>query len=200
VSPSLISALAFTAAFGVSALSSLVRLFGPAPVSGGGRMAALSHLLMSVAMVGMAWGWPGPGTSAGVVQLAMFGLLAALFVRRVLHPAGNGRAGNARHLLVLVAMVWMLAAMPWVMGTDPASHDAPVPAWTQVVTLAFLVLLGNAALASVVEEHRGSPVLVAAGSRAGRGARPGHPVGSRLDSAGHVLMSGGMAGMLLTML
>jgi hypothetical protein len=69
-----------------------------------------------------------------------------------------------------------------------------------VVTLAFLVLLGNAALASVVEEHRGSPVLVAAGSRAGRGTKPGQPVGSRLDTAGHVLMSGGMAGMLLTML
>jgi hypothetical protein len=177
VSPSPIPALAFTAAFAVPALSSSIRLVGPAT---GGRMAALSHLLMSVAMAGMAWGRPAPG---GIGQFTMIGLLAALFVLRVLRPAGNGLAGSSQHLIVLVAMGWMLAAMPWGM----AAH----PAWMQVVTLGFLVLLGNAALASVVEEHRSSPVPVPAG---------GQHMASRLDAAGHVLMTGGMAGMLLTML
>jgi hypothetical protein len=180
-------ALVFTAAFAVAGLASLVRLFGP--VAGAGRIGALSHLLTSIAMIGMAWGWPGPGTSAGVAQLAVFGLLTAVFVRRVLRPAGPGRGAGADHLIDLVAMVWMLGAVPWLMGADPASHShdlAAVPVWVQVVTLAFLVLLGNAALASVVEEHRGSPGPAAAVSR--------------LDAAGRVLMSGGMAGMLLTML
>ncbi len=167
MSSSLVPALAFTAAFGVAGLSSVVRLF--APVSGEGRMAALSHLLMSVAMIGMAWGWPGPGTTAGIVQLVVFGMLAALFVPRVLPAAGRGRGGSAHHLLVLVAMVWMLA---------DAGHHHAAPLWMQVVTLAFLVLLGNAVLTPVTEEHRSS----------------------RLDTAGHVLMSGGMAGMFLTML
>jgi hypothetical protein len=162
-----VPALAFTAAFAVAAASSVVRLF--APVSGGGRMPALSHLLMSIAMVGMAWGWPGPGTPAGIGQLVVFGLLAALFVPRVLRPAGPGRGGSRHHLLVLVAMVWMLA--------DPGHHGA-APLWVQVVTLAFLVLLGSAVLAPV----------------------PAGPRSSRLDTAGHVLMSGGMAGMFLTML
>jgi hypothetical protein len=185
-------ALAFTAAFAVAGLSSLIRLFAPA--SGGARMAALSHLLMSVAMIGMAWGWPGPGTSAGIVQLAVFGLLTAVFVLRVLR-----RSAGADHLVDLVAMVWMLGAVPWLMGADAASHShhhAAVPVWMQVVTLALLVLLGNAALAFVVEEHRSAPGLVAAASPAGSGTRRV----SRLDAAGHVLMSGGMAGMLLTML
>ncbi|TWF75682.1 uncharacterized protein DUF5134 [Pseudonocardia hierapolitana] len=180
-------ALVFTAAFAVAGLSSMVRLFRP--VAGGGRIAAFSHLLTSIAMIGMAWGWPGPGTSVGIVQLAVFGLLAAVFVLRVLRPVGHGRGASANHLLDLVAMVWMLGAVPWLMGADHASHShdlAAVPVWMQVVTLAFLVLLGNAALASVVEEHRSSP----------------DPAGavSRLDAAGRVLMSGGMAGMLLTML
>jgi hypothetical protein len=165
----------------------LVRLF--APVAGGDRIAALSHLLTSTAMIGMAWGWPGPGTSAGLAQLAVFGLLAAVFVVRVLRPVGHGRGASANHLLDLVAMVWMLGAVPWLMGADPAAHAhdlVAVPVWMQVVTLAFLVLLGNAALASVVEEHRSPPGPAAADSR--------------LDGLGRVLMSGGMAGMLLTML
>ena len=177
-------ALVFTAAFAVAGLSSLVRLFGP--VAGGGRVAALSHLLTSAAMIGMAWGWPGHGTSAGIVQLTVFGLLTAVFVVRVLRSARPGRAAGAGHLLDLVAMVWMLGAVPWLVGADAASHAhdlAAVPVWVQVVTLAFLVLLGNAALASLVEEHGGSAAPT-----------------SRLDAAGRVLMSGGMAGMLLTML
>lgn len=184
-------ALAFTAAFAVAGVSSLVRLVAPA--SGGARMAALSRLLMSVAMIGMAWGWPGPGTSAGIGQLAVFGLLTAVFVLRVLR-----QGAGADHLVDLVAMVWMLGAVPWLMGAaaSHSHHQAAVPVWMQVGTLALLVLLGNAALAFVVEEHRSAPRLVAAASPAGSGTRRV----SRLDAAGHVLMSGGMAGMLLTML
>jgi hypothetical protein len=72
----------------------------------------------------------------------------------------------------------------------------------QVVTVAFVVLLCATALARVARVPRRPPVLVPAvapqrdGSGTGRRPR----MDPRLDVAGHVLMSGGMAAMLLAML
>jgi Domain of unknown function (DUF5134) len=217
-SPALV--LAFTAVFAVTGLRALVRLFVPVPAAAGGdRMAELSHLLMSVAMLGMTWGWPaGPDTAGGVAQLVVFGLLAVLFVVRVLDPAEHVRAG-APHVLGPVAMLWMVGAMPRLMGTsaDPASMPASsghhghgatgdivasTPAWMQVVTVAFAVLLCATALAQVSRVPRRPPVLVpaAAPQHGGSGTRPRPRTDPRLDVAGHVLMSGGMAAMLLAML
>jgi hypothetical protein len=180
--------LAFTAVFTITGLLSLVRLF--ARGSSGDRTAELSHLLMSIAMVGMTWGWPaGPDTAGGAAQLAVFGLLAVVFLVRVLDPAEHPPAGSGYQLLSLGAMVWMLLAMP-------ASHGhhghGTAPALTQLVTVAFVVLL--CATAFVMASRR-APAL-AGPHRAGSetSVRP------RLAAAGHVLMSGGMAAMLLAVL
>lgn len=215
--PSLVLVLAFTAAFAVTGLCSLVRLYALVSdaTAGGDRMAELSHLLMSIAMVGMAWGWPGgPSTAGGVVQLVVFGLLAATFAVRVLNPAGHLWVGSTYHLLLLVAMVWMVAAMPASHGHDghgAASGTAgmsgvhiagPAPAWMQVVTVALLLLLCATALDVVVGASRSAPVPVPAAAplQAESETRPGPRIDPRLDAASQVLMSGGMAGMLLAML
>lgn len=159
-------ALTLTAIFAVTALCSLVRLF-----AGGDRTAQLSHLLMSLAMVGMAWGWPsGPDTAGGAAQLVVFGVLAVVFVVRVLDPAEPSSAGSAYHLLALGAMVWMVLSTPASHG--PGGHAA-APAVAQLISIAFVVLLCATPFARVLGASRG---------------------------AAHVLMSGGMAAMLLVML
>jgi hypothetical protein len=189
VFPSLALVLAFTAVFTITGLLSLVRLF--AWGASGDRTAELSHLLMSIAMVGMTWGWSaGPDTAGGAAQLAVFGLLAVVFLVRVLDPAEHPPAGSGYQLLSLGAMVWMLLAMP-------ASHGhhghGTAPALTQLVTVAFVVLL--CATAFVMASRRAP--APAAGPRR---ARSETSVGPRLAAAGHVLMSGGMAAMLLAVL
>jgi uncharacterized protein DUF5134 len=184
-------ALAFTAIFIITGLRSLARLV--ARPAAGGRTAELSHLLMSVAMVGMAWEWPaGTDTLGGLAQLVVFGVLAVVFVVRLLDPAEGRSAGSAYQLLMVGAMVWMLLAMPASHGHH--GHGA-APALTQLVTLAFAVPLCGAAVALV---SRRAPVLVPAAASPRGESRT--CVGPRLDLAGHVLMSGGMAAMLLAML
>lgn len=167
--PSLVLVPAFTAVFAVTGLCSLARLRG-----GGDRTAQLSHLLMSVAMLGMAWGWQaGPDTAGGTAQLVVFGVLAVVFVVRVLDPAEPPSAGSAHHLLALAAMVWMVLSMPGSHGHDVHDGHAAAPAVTQLITIAFVVLLCAMPFARAVGASR---------------------------SLGHVLMSGGMAAMLLAML
>ncbi|OLT20864.1 hypothetical protein BJF78_34985 [Pseudonocardia sp. CNS-139] len=137
-----------------------------------------------------------PPDSGGVVQLVVFGLLAAWYLVRVRRP------GAVYHLVALAAMVWMVVAMPALMGVaagaDGASghghsHGAadahpvapalagPAPEWMRLVTVAFVVVLCAAALAWVVAAARRAPVL-------------------RNDASVHVLMSLGMAGMLFALL
>jgi uncharacterized protein DUF5134 len=172
--------LAFTVAFTATGLRSLVRLLGPVPV--GGRLGEASHLLMSGAMVGMTWGLTGgPDSPGGTAQLVVFWLLALAFGVRVLDPGERPRIGDAHHLLMLGAMVWMVAGTPTSHGEH--DHGAAPGWWTPAITVAFVVLLCGAALAPVTAPRP-----------AGSGARP------RLDLAGHLLMSGGMAAMLVAML
>jgi hypothetical protein len=172
--------LVFTVVFVVTGAYSLVRLAlltaGAGP--GGDRLAELSHLLMSLAMVGMATGWTGGPTSAGgVLQLVLFGLLTVWFLGRLALPApGHARVGDAYHLVMLAAMVWMVAAMPQLMGTTgsttaagggahahhhhgggsaealtPHAVAAATPPWVLAVNGAFVVLL---AAAAVMWSHR----------------------------------------------
>jgi hypothetical protein len=227
VFPSLVLVLVFTAVFAVTGLHSLIRLSALASAGAAGsdrgadRTAELSHLLMSIAMIGMAWGWvDAPGSPGGVVQLAVFGLLSVWFLARVLRPDGHRRIGSAYHLVVLGAMVWMVAAMPRLMGMSaaPASHEhdghgtaagmagmsdmaisSPAPLWMRVVTVAFVVLLGAAAVAWAATAFRPEPVPVPVAS-AGHPAAVGRPaLRPSFDASSHVLMSLGMAGMLLAM-
>lgn len=175
--------IAFIAIFTVTGLRSLVRLF--ARPAGGDRTAETSHLLMSVAMAGMAWGWPtGSDTAVVAAQLVVFGVLAVVFVVRLLESAERPQAGSVHHLLTSGAMLWMVLATPAAHGKG---HAAAAPAVTQLVTLAFVVLLCASVVALV---PRRAPVLVAA-------AAPATRTGSRLDVTGHVVMSGGMAAMLV---
>lgn len=55
----------------------------------------------------------------------VFGLLSACFPARLLRPDGHRRVGAAYHLVVQVAMVWMVAAMPALMGMGGAAPPRP---------------------------------------------------------------------------
>lgn len=233
----------FTVVFTLTGVYSLVRLTELA--SGmdrtGSRIAELSHLLMSLAMIAMAWGWTGePSSPTGVAQIVVFGVLGIWFLARLVLPVGDhSRATEGYHLVANAAMVWMVAAMPQIMGSatsvpDAADHDmagmagmngmavmdaaAPTPpttpAWVVAVTVAFAVLvLGGAALWATRVVR---PVLpgccaaggsmqaeeIASGSAVAVAVAPvrSRSTSARIDACCHVLMSLGMAGMLLAML
>ncbi|MGI5131176.1 DUF5134 domain-containing protein [Pseudonocardia sp. CA-107938] len=148
-------------------LSLLVGEVGP----GGDRLAELSHLLMSIAMIAMALGWTGgPSSGSGIVQLLLFGVLTLWFLgRAVARSAGHGLPSSLYHMVVCASMVWMVAAMPQLMGMPEmgsmagghAGHDAhvpaaalessaamgsPAPVWTVVTSWVFIVLLAAAGL------------------------------------------------------
>ena len=134
----------------------------------GDRVAELSHLVMSAAMIAMVWEYGGPTGNAA--QIVLFTVLAGYFLTRL--PVGRrtrpgGCPAPGFHLLMCSSMVWMLAAMPLLIGglaTDSAGghmHDMPMggadaagqdgqppsatPAWAVVVTVALSVALLAAA-------------------------------------------------------
>ncbi|HWD06095.1 MAG TPA: DUF5134 domain-containing protein [Amycolatopsis sp.] len=159
----------FTVVFAITGLYSLYRFAGLMSGTGrdGDRAAELAHLLMSLAMVGMTWAWTGSAdTTGGIVQVVVFGLFALWFAGGLL--AGAHRVGGAYHLVMAVAMVWMVVAMPLLMGGmaggpgDGGRADMPGmqsanpmpttgalasrPAWVSLVTVVLIVLLAVAAL------------------------------------------------------
>jgi hypothetical protein len=226
----------FTVVFTLTGVYSLVRLTELA--SGmdrtGSRIAELSHLLMSLAMIAMAWGWTGePSSPTGVGQIVVFGVLGIWFLARLVLPVGDhSRATEGYHLVANAAMVWMVAAMPQIMASgtpvpEAAPHDmagmagmdaAPTPpatpGWVVAVSVAFAVLvLGGAALWAARIVRPVVPGCCAAGgstqaeemASGGSVAVAVAPVrtrstSARIDACCHVLMSLGMAGMLLAML
>ncbi len=182
--------LAFTVVFTITGAYALVRL--ALVVSGGGshadRTAELCHLLMSLAMIAMAWG-AGTGGLGGPLQIVVFGAFAVWFlVRAASDYAGHGRLAESAHALTAGAMVWMVAAMPLIMGMSMTStsggghadhHGTPAapstgmpdvavdtPAWVVVVTVALSVLLtaGGAFLALRAFRVTEVPVPVGAGT------------------------------------
>jgi Domain of unknown function (DUF5134) len=234
----------FTVVFTLTGVYSLVRLAELA--SGmdrtGSRIAELSHLLMSVAMIAMAWGWTGePASPTGVGQIVGFGVLGIWFLARLVLPVGDhSRATEGYHLVANAAMVWMVAAMPQITGS-PVAEAAPhgsadmagmagtggmaglaaaapttpaTPAWVVAVSVALAVLvLGGAALWATRIVRPVLPGCCAAGgsTQAEEIASGGsvavavaavrtRSTSARIDACCHVLMSLGMAGMLLAML
>ncbi|HTF49646.1 MAG TPA: DUF5134 domain-containing protein [Pseudonocardia sp.] len=135
----------------------------------GDRVAELSHLVMSVAMIAMVWAYGGP--AGNVAQIVLFTVLAGYFLARLPVGRRGARLGGCPapgfHLLMCASMVWMVAAMPLLMGgmptgsagghmhgmpmggADSAGQDgqppAPTPAWAVVVTVAVSVALLAAA-------------------------------------------------------
>ncbi len=199
---------------------------------GGSRVAELAHLLMSLAMLAMTWGVTGgPTTPGAVLQIVVFTVLTAWFVRRVLlPPTGHRRLVESYHAAMCAAMVWMVAAMPQIMGTSMSGDGGgghhhggsgsgatmvPVvtPGWVTGLTWAFAVVSLAAAAFWLLRVVRpvgrgcgpapegfpdaGSGPVAVATRPAGTALRTA--VGPRLDAGCHLLMSVGMAVMLLVM-
>ncbi|HEY2192849.1 MAG TPA: DUF5134 domain-containing protein [Actinomycetospora sp.] len=120
---------AFTVVFTLTGVYSLVRLteFASGMDRTGSRIAELSHLLMSLAMIAMAWAWTGdPSSPTGLLQILVFGVLGIWFLARLALPVGDhSRATEGYHLVANAAMVWMVAAMPDIMGSGAVSDAAP---------------------------------------------------------------------------
>ncbi|MEJ3652944.1 DUF5134 domain-containing protein [Actinomycetes bacterium KLBMP 9759] len=243
---SMVLTFVFTVVYVVTGGYALVRLalIVSGESSGEDRLAELCHLLMSLAMIAMAWG-TGDGGLARTLQIGVFAGFAVWFLARaLLGGRGHGRAPGVLHASASAAMVWMVAAMPLIMGMPmPAGggdgdggghaghggHSAaageqvagaagvPAPGWVVAVTVAFAaVLLAGAvfwaarlwtarlwAARAAAPAALPVPALVGAGGGATAvEARHGLTAlaGPRQDLVCHLLMSLGMAGMLVAML
>jgi len=140
------------------------------------RAAELSHVLMSVAMIAMTWGWSGgPSSPSGVLQIVAFGLIGLYFLIGAVRGYRAPVAG-AYHLVMALAMVWMVASMPLLMGAGDSSGEAmegmpwmtsggsgssgPVGAgahpWVLAVSLVFVTLLVAALVFWTARATRGS--------------------------------------------
>ena len=156
----------------------------------GDRVAELTHLTMSLAMIGMVWGYGGPVSNGA--QLTVFTLLGLYFLVRVLasRRAGGGPGSShcpapLFHLLMCASMVWMVVAMPLLMpgqaGAGGVEMDGMVmesassgpeaaPAWlsaiagpvTLAVTVALLVAGGYWLRRALTDRAVNRPALVGA--------------------------------------
>jgi Domain of unknown function (DUF5134) len=189
---SLTVSVLFTAVFVGTGGYALHRLTAQAFVD---RAAEAAHLLMSLAMLAMTWGWTGgPGSPSGMVQVGLFGLFTLWFVA----GAVGGSIPNGLHATNAAAMVWMVVAMPELMGMG--THTT----WTAAVTVLFTALLVVTACVWIyraVEARTDDavPIADAAGAVAVVTAARRH-VTARIDACCHALMSLGMGAMFLTML
>ncbi|TDV44267.1 DUF5134 domain-containing protein [Actinophytocola oryzae] len=211
----------FTVVFAVTGIYSLARL--AAVLAGEGtpedRLVELFHLVMSLAMVGMAWAFVGgPETTGGRAQIVFFGAFTIWFVYRA---ATHSRLTNGYHFVMAAAMTWMVAAMPLMMGTSGGSSGGgghhgsaapsempgmdgpatvtPTPGWVTAVTIGFAVLLPAAAGWWALRVLRTDEEARPASSGGVATLAPAVPR-VRIDVGCHVLMSLGMAGMLVAML
>jgi hypothetical protein len=118
VIPSIPLSVALTVLFTGTGLYSLLRWASlRVGVAGhhGDQVAELSHLVMSLAMVGMVWAYGG--SFADTVQLVVFGGFSCYFLGRlVLGRLRPGCPAPGFHLLMAASMVWMVAAMPLLMA------------------------------------------------------------------------------------
>lgn len=172
---------------GVYALARLSRLLSGADVTGD-RPAELFHLVMSLAMIGMAVAWTsGPETASGRLQIVVFGAFTLWFAYRgATRSTSHGHLMTGHLVAMGAAMTWMVATMSLLMG--PASPDGsghshhgapsdtaaaagsdvpvpPAPGWVVAVTIAFAVLFAIAGCSWAVRAVRAG----------GPAAEPRHP-------------------------
>ncbi|MGP5597345.1 DUF5134 domain-containing protein, partial [Brachybacterium alimentarium] len=77
----------------------------------------MNHLVMSLAMLLMVWRPVGTaGTWIQVALFALFGVVMLLGLPTV-HAVGE-RVAVVSHVMLNAAMIWMLLAMPLLMGHD----------------------------------------------------------------------------------
>jgi hypothetical protein len=185
-------AVVFTVLFGVTAVYYLLRCTAlwSGHLPGQDRAVELAHLLMSLAMIAMVWAWGGLATRWLLV--AVFGLLAAVFLARAA-ASGTAAVPTDRmmrtmfgyHALAMAAMTWMVAAMP-LLGHDHfaaaggSGHehggsgkaqiaDTPVgevQLWAVVVTVMLAVALAACAVAWGVAAARSRATVVVSAGRA----------------------------------
>jgi hypothetical protein len=166
---------------------------------------------MAVGMVAMLWPWgmQVPRT----VQYALFGAGAVFFAVQLVRPeAGHGRTGLAHHALMMLAMVWMVVAMPLSMGTGSVGATAmpgmpgmlmPGPAAGDGLPAAILLTGVAAALCLVVGTLHWTARNIdrvraaTAPGTGGDAVASWHPVA---QTGCHAAMSLGMATMLVVML
>lgn len=157
----------------------------------------MNHLVMSLAMLLMVW--RPVGTAGTWIQVAIFALFGAVMLLGLpaVHAVGE-RVGVVSHVVLNAAMIWMLLAMPLLMGhamggpadahaghhgggggDEMATEMAPTPAWAAGVNWGAIVLSAVVAAWWLVRLFRD----------------PAH----RAHSACHLLMAAGMALMLALM-
>jgi hypothetical protein len=246
---SLALSVGFTVVFTVTGVYALVRF--AALVSGAGgvdRTVELFHLLMSIAMIAMAWAWSGgPETASGILQIVVFGLFALWLLDGLVRATGgHPRLTSAHHLVTAIAMIWMVATTPVFMETMSGTATmasmpdmamtghagsampgmvgmADAPVWARIVDIALVLLLAAGALmwgSRAVGRPDARPIASGpigastpppgrgpAHASSARGVTTRHAPallvwasGPRVDAGCHLLMSLGMAAMLLAML
>ncbi|MFJ6044881.1 DUF5134 domain-containing protein [Brachybacterium paraconglomeratum] len=157
----------------------------------------VNHLVMSLAMLLMVW--RPVGTAGTWIQVALFALFTVVMLLGL--PTVHGvseRVGVVNHVVLNSVMIWMLLAMPLLMGhamggsadahaghhgggtgDEMAMEMAPAPAWAEAVNWGAVVLSAVITTWWLVRLLRD----------------PGH----RAHSACHLLMAAGMALMLALM-
>jgi hypothetical protein len=219
-----------TLAFAVTGAFSLIRLAGLTAAADrpADRLVELFHLVMSLAMIGMTWAWSGgPDSRSGLLQIVVFGAFGLWFGHALIRGLGHDPVAQGSHLTMAGATVWMIAAMPVLMGVtgsptgvgghaghgghgssgdatptvDPGPAAAP-PAVAVAVTVVFAVLLVGFAVAAAVRATRpgaaGCPEPAPTGGVAVLTAPT--DVTTRLAPWSHALMNLAMAAMLAAML
>ncbi|WP_328997904.1 DUF5134 domain-containing protein [Kribbella sp. NBC_00709] len=162
------------------------------------RVLHLNHAVMSAAMIVMIW-WPF-GRLGSWVQIAIFALLFLLVIRVDWQPVFERVGDTTAHVLMNLAMIWMLAAMPLLMGdsamtpeahADHAGHGGAMPSDASGMAMAgpdtWVKALNGVATAAV---------FLCGFWWLRQITRSGQ---HRAHAACHVLMAGGMAAMLILM-
>ena len=159
----------------------------------------LNHAVMSLLMITMIWPTLVSGTVGLQVQSVIFGLFAvtqtALAIRS---PNRGARLDYVSNVVLNLAMIWMLLAMPWLMGASGSGDDGGAhaehggsgagaageamvaPSWVEPVNFIVIGLSFAVAAWWVWRGIRGSP-------------------GHRLHAACHALCGLGMGTMLVLM-
>lgn len=157
------------------------------------------HLAMSVAMIVMIW-WP-PGTTGTWVQVAVFAVIgAAILIGGLRATRWPVRVDSVAHVLLAVAMIWMLAAMPLIMGHDPAASPGGHAGHGGVTTSSTSQSAASTAISTPVAAITWTLVAISAVCAIWWVRRLFAAPRGVLHAGCHVLMASGMALMLVEMM
>lgn len=186
----------FTVAFAVTGLICLFHLLSTGQRGGvdgtrrvkDGWAIDVNHMIMSAAMIWMTWVAIGSVLLWGLAAVFVVLILSLIPSWRRAASVGD-RVNVLGHVLLDLAMIWMLVAMPLLMagmghgdGSGMGDMEMPMPGtpvWADVVNLGFVVICGIAAVWWLSQVVRGTR--------------------HRWHAACHVLMAVAMGVMLVAM-